>query len=300
MAQKEKKRQWSGKTGGTSWMQRSLVTMMRRIDPRVLYGIMAFVVPFYMVFSHKGYMSQWHFFRRRMKYGRIKSFICVYKNHFRFGQVILDRFAAFAGRKFSISVEGQEIFDKYAMQEKGVMLLGSHVGNYELSGYSLVSDKKSINAVVFAGETETMMQNRKNILSGHNMNLIPVKEDMSHLFAINNALEKGDMVSIHADRAVGKTKKFQCSFFGSEAGFPAGPFTIAARRGIPMMALFVMKERHDAYRIYIKDISETCKTVSGENTSAYEAARIFASELENIVRQYPCQWFNYYEFWNED
>ena len=269
MAQKEKKRQWSGKTGGTSWMQRSLVTMMRRIDPRVLYGIMAFVVPFYMVFSHKGYMSQWHFFRRRMKYGRIKSLICVYKNHFRFGQVILDRFAAFAGRKFSISVEGH-------------------------------SDKKSINAVVFAGETETMMQNRKNILSGHNTNLIPVKEDMSHLFAINNALEKGDMVSIHADRTVGKTKKFQCSFFGSEAGFPAGPFTIAARRGIPMMALFVMKERHDAYRIYIKDISETCKTVSGENTSAYEAARIFASELENIVRQYPCQWFNYYEFWNED
>lgn len=291
-------REWSGKTGGTAWMQRSLISMMGIVDLRFFYGIMAAVVPFYMLLAHKGYLAAYRFLRQRMGYGRFKSFIGVYKNHYSFGQVILDRFATYAGKKFDTAIDGQEIFDQYELADQGLIMLGSHVGNYELIGYNLKSEKKSVNAVVFAGETETIMRNRTKILTANNMTLIPIKNDMSHLFGINEALEKGNIVSIHADRMMGNTKTFLCPFFSENAVFASGPFTLAYRRNVPVIAIFVMKEKYDKYHIYISDIKKLSETEGGKS-SPEKMARVFASELERIVRKYPFQWFNYYDFWKK-
>lgn len=295
---KNRNREWSGKTGGTSWMQSSLICMMRIVDLRFFYGIMAAVVPFYMLFSHKGYLAAYRFLRQRMGYGRFKSFIGVYKNHYSFGQVVLDRFATYAGKKFETEIEGLDIFNQYEDDDKGMIMLGSHIGNYELVGYNLRSEKKSVNAVVFAGETETMMRNRTKIMSANNMTLIPIKNDMSHLFGINDALEKGGIVSIHADRIMGNIKAFQCPFFSENAKFASGPFTLAYRRNVPAIAVFAMKEKYDKYHIYISDIKKLSEAEDGKS-SPEKMAFAFASELERIVRKYPFQWFNYYDFWKK-
>ena len=92
--------EWSGKTDGQPWMQRSLIAMFRVLPLWLLYGVMALVIPFYMIFNRKGYQAIYVFFRKRIGYGPLKSFGNVYLNHFRFGQVILDRFGAFAGKKY--------------------------------------------------------------------------------------------------------------------------------------------------------------------------------------------------------
>ena len=54
--------------------------------------------------------------------------------------------------------------------------------------------------------------------------MIPVSPDMSHLFDINAALSKGEVVSIPADRIWGSPKKLVKCFLGGEASFPYGPF----------------------------------------------------------------------------
>ena len=88
---------WSGKTGGMPWMQRALIPVFRVSPLWLPYGIMAIVVPFYMLFNRKGYKAMYQFFRERLGLGPWKSFWYVYANHFRFGQIILDRFGVYAG-----------------------------------------------------------------------------------------------------------------------------------------------------------------------------------------------------------
>ena len=83
-------------------MQRTLIRLFRILPLGVLYGCMALVIPFYMLFA-KGFRASYSFFRKRMGYGPVKSFFHVYKNEFEFGKVVLDRFAAFAGKKFDCS-----------------------------------------------------------------------------------------------------------------------------------------------------------------------------------------------------
>ena len=287
--------EWSGKTDGQPWMQRSLIAMFRVLPLWLLYGFMALVVPFYMLFSRKGYQAMYRFFRDRMGYGRWKSFWSVYANHFRFGQIILDRFGVYAGKKYQFVTEGQELMDELETHPEGFLLLSSHVGNYEIAGYSLKPKNKRFNALVYAGETATVMENRQRILSQNNMSMIPVKEDLSHLFALNAALDNGEMVSMPADRIFGSQKSAECQFFGAKANFPLGAFAMAVQKNVPVLAVFVMKEGMKRYHAYVQEVQ--CDPQVSKREQMAQLAQSFAQRLEAIVRRYPTQWFNYFDFW---
>lgn len=293
-------RQWSGKTGGTAWMQRSLIAIYRIMDLRFLYIPMAFVIPFYMLFSRKGYLATYHFFHKRMHEAPLKAFRHVYLNHFMFGQIILDRFAAYAGKHFQLDIENYDTYQKYADSEKGFLILTAHVGNYEVAGYSLTSRNKRFNTLIFSGETETVLRNRKRMFSQNNIRLIGIKPDMSHLFIINNALRNGEIMSMTADRIFGSPKSVICRFLGEEAKFPMGPFILAIQREIPIITIFVMKESVKRYKVFIREIELTKEECNYPNKKKIEClAKKYAEHLEYIIREYPTQWFNYFEFWEQ-
>ena len=125
--------------------------------------------------------------------------------------------------------------------------------------------------------------------------MIPVKEDLSHLFALNAAIDKGEIVSMPADRIFGSQKSVDCHFFGATARFPLGGFAMAVQKNVPVLAVFVMKEGMRKYHAYVQEI--TCDTQVGKREQMAQLAQSFAERLEAIVRRYPTQWFNYYDFW---
>ena len=278
-------------------MQRSLVALFRVLPLGLLYGVMALVVPFYMIFSRKGYQAMYRFFRERLSYGRWKSFWNVYLNHFRFGQVILDRFGVYAGKKYRFEVDGMSLMDELENHTEGFLMLSSHVGNYEMAGYSLKPKNKKFNALVFGGETQTVMENRQRILSQNNISMIAVKEDLSHLFAINAALDNGEIVSMPADRIFGSQKSADCQFFGATARFPLGAFATAVQKEVSVLAVFVMKEGMKRYHAYVQEVK--CDKQANKREQMSQLAQHFATQLEAIVRRYPTQWFNYFDFWKQ-
>ena len=289
-------RAWQGKTDGTGWMHNGLVAVMRIVPLRLMYGFVAvFVVPFYFLFS-KGYKPMYHFFRNRLGYSPIKSFVWVYRNFCRFSQVILDRFYMYAGGKFDFEIENYHLYKDCAAAEPGFLILSAHVGSYEAAGYTLVATEKRYNALVFSGEAESVMRNREKMFEETNIRMIPVKEDMSHIFVMNSALADGESVSIPADRVVGEQKTVTCDFLGAPAKFPLGPFVLAAQREIVALSIHVMKETAKRYHIFIEQLSNQGNTI---REKAANLAQQYASNIESVLRKYPEQWFNYYEFWDD-
>lgn len=294
-------RQWSGRTDGSTRMQRWLISLLRWTDVRVIYFFMAFAIPFYMIFNRKGYCAMRDFFVRRGDRG-LRVVWYVFLNHFVFGQVIIDRFAVYAGRKFHFVYDGKEMIDDCFMRPEGLVILSSHTGNYELAGCSLNTKKgKRVHALVYAGETEAIMENRGRVLGSHSTEMIPVLNDMSHIFLMNAAIDEGDAVSMPADRLLGSKKTFPCKFMGEEASLPAGPFVFAAQKEVPVFAVFVMKLRATRYRLIVRrlDGDETA-TVSSMRVRAALLAKKYAAILESVVEEYPYQWFNYFDFWKQE
>ena len=274
-------------------MQRTLIRLFRVLPLGVLYGCMALVIPFYMLFA-KGFRASYRFYRKRMGYDAVKSFVHVYLNEFEFGKVVLDRFAAFAGKKFRMAVPRMDLFQGLCAGKDGFIQLSSHVGNYEMVGYSLVSPKR-INALVYGGETATMMENRAALFGQTNVRMVPVSEDLSHIFSLNNALADGEIASVPGDRVFGSQKTVQSPFFGDPAPFPAGPFVLAVQRNVPILLVFVMKEGRRDYQVLL----DILPAPEGETKQdrVQSLADAYATRLEAVVRAYPDQWYNFYDFW---
>ena len=296
-----KTKDWKGITGGSTLGQKALLFLFHFFNVTVGYVFLAITVPFYMLFARKGYLSIYNYFRKHFCYPPFKAFLKTYRNHFVFGQCMLDRFAVYAGRKnfFCLKFTGNEEFYRLLDEEKGFIIASSHIGNFELSGYLLKQNKKRINALVFGGETKDVMENRLKLLNKNNISIIPVSGDMFHIFMVNEALSSGEIVSMPCDRNLGSSKSIECNFLSGKADFPAGAFILAAHFNVPVVAIFVMKESISDYHVYVKPVSLDDSIKVSKREKAEYLGRGFVKELENIVKQYPEQWFNFYEFWKE-
>lgn len=288
-------RQWAGSTFGNGWMHRNLIRILRYVDPRILYLFSdIFVIPVCLIFG-KSRKYSFRFYRERLGYGFLKACLATYRNHCCFSQVVIDRFAMYAGRRFDIAVEGMDTFNQLASRKEGFIHLSSHVGNYEIAGYSLVSSEKTIYAVVYSNEKESVMNNRNGMFSKTNISMIALRQDMSHLFEIDKAICNGDIVSFPSDRFMEGARCLTKPFFGKEAKFPYGPFSVATMRGVEVLAVNVMKEGKRKYRIFVTPLQYDRSLPRKAQIDQLSLA--YVSELEKRVGQYPLQWFNFYDFW---
>lgn len=292
MAQK----QWAGTTYGSGGLHKSLIWTLRFIDVRLLYLFASvFVVPVCLILNDSR-RTAYRYFRDRHGYGRIRAAWATYINHCKFAQVVIDKFAMYAGKKFEVEVIGMDRFNALASKDEGFLHLSSHIGNYEIAGYTLVSERKTINAVVYAHEKASVMENRNNMFTKTNIRMITLRQDMSHLFEIDQALCNGDIVSFPTDRFMGQAKCVECTFLGKTAKFPQGPFSVATMRGLDVLAVNVMKTGLVKYRIYVTPLQYDKEAPRREQLR--QLSQAYVAELEKRVLEYPEQWYNFFDFWN--
>lgn len=287
---------WIGTTYGNGWMHKWFIRFLKVINVRLLYVFaFVFIVPPTMVVNGKARKAIYSFYRKRFDYGRFKSCWMTYKNHCAFSQVVIDKFAMYAGKKFKITIDGYDQFQLLSEQTSGFIQLSSHIGNYEIAGYSLVAKTKRFNALVFGGEKESVMVNRNKMFKDNNIRMIPMMADMSHLFVINQSLSNGEILSMSADRVFGSQKYLLIDFLGAKARFPQGPFLLAAMREIPMLFVSVMKMAATEYHISVRKIE--CEVQGSTRNKATDLANKYVELLEETVKKHPAQWYNYFDFW---
>ncbi|MBR4521533.1 MAG: lipid A biosynthesis acyltransferase [Prevotella sp.] len=276
-------------------MHRWLIRLLRFFNIKVIYAFVAiFVIPVCLLVN-PGRKVIYKYFREIWGLRPVTAFLKTYKNFCLFGQVVVDKFAMYAGKQFDIEIEGYTHFRNLEEQSEGFIQLSAHVGNYEIAGYTLKAENKRLNALVFGGEKETVMANRNRMFEEANIRMIGISSDMSHLFEINNALSNGEIVSMPADRMLGSAKQISHTFLGKSASFPAGPFTVATSRSLNVLAVNVMKTSSSSYKIIIAPLAYDKTAPKKEQIMQLSSA--YVRELERIVRQYPEQWYNYYDFW---
>lgn len=289
------RKQWDGSTYGNGWMHGWLIRILRCVDVRLLYLFAAvFIIPFCLLLNPSR-KTAYRYFRDRWGCRRGKAAWLTYVNHCKFAQVVIDKFAMYAGVRFEVEVDGMDYFNALAGREAGFLHLSSHIGNYEIAGYTLVSEKKTIHAVVYADEKPSVMENRNNMFVKTNIKMITLKSDMSHLFEIDEALCRGDIVSFPTDRFMGAAKRVACRFLGKVADFPQGPFSVAAMRGLDVLAVNVMKEGLKKYKIYVTPLHYDKEQSRKEQIKQLSEA--YVAELERCLRRDPTQWYNFFDFW---
>lgn len=287
-------KKWEGTTYGNSLMHRWLIGLLRWLPIRIVY-VLSYIFAVPPTLTKPGFRHAMRFFRQCFGSSPLKAFWQALRNHCLFAQAVIDKFAMYAGHHFEIELEGYEHFLELAAKPDGFVQLSSHVGNYEIAGYSLVAETKPFNALVFFGEKEEVMNNRARLFEHANIHMIPIKPDMSHLFEINSALANGETVSIPADRIWGSQKYIVQTFLGRKAHLPIGPFQVVAMRGIEALVVHVVKTNTSRYKIFVTPINYDKNAQRQQQIE--QIAGDYIRELERIVKLYPTQWYNYFDFW---
>jgi predicted LPLAT superfamily acyltransferase len=289
---------WQGKSKGNKAGYQIFVWILKNFGVSPAYFLLRFVVLYFFLFSYKSSRQIYSLYRQKLGFSRYQSLLKLYRNYFLLGQGIIDKVVVMSGikNKFTYHFDGEENLREIASLQKGGMLLSAHIGNWDIAGHFLKRLDTRINIVMFDGEKEQIKEYLDNITGKKAVNIIFIKEDLSHIYEISDAFKNNELVCMHADRFLEGNKTIKTEFLGETARFPMGPFVLASRFKVPVSYVFAVKENNLHYHLFASKIKDYGHLEKG--ALMQEMLLEFAKEMEIKVKQYPEQWFNYYNFWH--
>lgn len=287
--------EWQGKSRGTVLGYKIFVFSIKNLGLGAAYFILYFVAAYFCLFSKDSSKAIYYYFKERLKYSKTKSLVNIYKSYYVFGQTILDKVAISSGLrdKFTYEFDGIHLIKETVKQKKGGILISAHVGNFEIAEFFFgeLDEKTSISLLTTDVEHTAIKNYIDSVTSESNINLIIIKDDLSHIFEINGALARNEIVCITGDRYVAGSKFLTQSLLGAEAKFPAGPFLLASRLDVPVLFVYVMKETSSHYHLY-------ARKSQAKQRDSQMLLKEYTESVSWMLEKYPLQWFNYFDFWN--
>jgi predicted LPLAT superfamily acyltransferase len=291
---------WQGKSRGTPFGYRIFVAILKNFGVLPAYTLLRVVALYYFLFLYKSSRPLYYYFRHRLGYPVLKSLASIYRNFYLFGQTIIDKVVVMSGisNRFTFDFDGEENLKEIVALQQGGLLLSAHIGNWEVAGHLLKRLNTRIHVVMFDNEHQQIKDYLSTITGKRNVNVIVVRNnDISHIYEITEAFKNNELVCMHADRFIEGNKILSTNFLGEKARFPMGPFVLAATFKVPVSYVFAMKESNFHYHFFASEI-KNYHHLSKENRMR-QMLEDYAAEMEKKVKQYPVQWYNYYNFWQQ-
>lgn len=286
--------EWQGKSRGTVLGYKIFVFFMKHLGMGSAYVVLYFVAAYFCFFSKDSTKAIYYYFKNRLNYSKPKSLKSIYKNYYVFGQTILDKIAISSNlsNKFTYEFDGMHHITETLKAKKGGILISAHVGNFEISEYffNQLEDNASISLLTTDVEHTAIKNYLDSVRKKSNINLIIIKNDLSHIFEVNAALARNEIVCITGDRYAPETKFLEETLLGQTAKFPSGPFMLASRLNVPVLFVYVMKETNKHYHLY-------ARKSEAKHRDAQGLLKEYTKSVTWMLNKYPLQWFNYFDFW---
>lgn len=285
---------WDGKSKGSLWGYKFFVYLVKIAGLRVSYLFCYPVAFYYLLFmkNEREGLIQYYQVGLGQSYKEAKK--NSFRNFYEFGQNLIDR-VAMATRhksKFTHNFNNEIVLRNLQKEGKGGILISAHLGNWEIAG-NLIHDRitSTINILMLDAEVEKIKSFMEMQTGGPKYNLIPIKDDLSHLILIHKALKRNELIALHADRIGDEnTKSILLPFLNSEAKFPLGPFIIGHKFKVPVTFVYAVKTSNTHYELFATD-----PLIDQE--SEVEISKQYVEVLEEKVKKYPTQWFNFYKYY---
>jgi predicted LPLAT superfamily acyltransferase len=292
---------WSGRTRGGYFGNWFFVQLIRLLGVRWAYAFLIFIAGYFTLANPSGFRCSKDFLRRVLGPQPFWKWpLLVYRHFFSFGVTLLDRLAVITGRtKIECTYEGESLLKDCLDHGQGVILLGAHIGSWEIGGHLLGRLGKPVNVVVLDKEEARLRRLFDRALTAKMFNLIATDGHPLRSIPIAAALRRGEIVALLGDRSFGGAD-LCVPFLGGRARFPIGPYLLAAVSGAPIFQTFVVRERLGHYRFFSSPARFIPRDLarSGPGTLQPYVAE-YAGCLADVAKQYPFQWFNIFPFWDE-
>lgn len=227
----------------------------------------------------------------------------VYRQLRTFAQCLLDRVFLLGGRMdlFEIERTGSEhIFD--ALEGgRGAILLGAHLGSFEAMRAVAAEHGVRVNVLAYTENAGMIKAVLDEVGAGEAVDVIEVdKDDATYLFRVLEAVERGELVALFADRVGLNERSAEVEFLGEPTVMPTGPYVLAALLKCPVLVVAGLFEAPNRYSLHCRPFADRVVLPRGRRDDALAAyAQAFAEHLEEFAKLAPRNWFNFFPFWRQ-
>ncbi len=226
----------------------------------------------------------------------------VFRHYHTFASTIHDRVYLLSGRHryFDIRMEGAAALHAVLAQKRGCILLGSHLGSFEvLRAHGLFDQQVPLTVIMHEGASANLNAVLHSLHPEIRDRIIPPGTPDTML-AAKERLDRGEMVGILGDRVFGDEKGMNCDFLGQPRMFPEGPFLLAALLQVPVVLFFGLYEGGRQYAIHFEPLAERIPLNRAQRSETIRPwVEQYVSRLEHYCRLYPYNWFNFYDRIND-
>jgi predicted LPLAT superfamily acyltransferase len=292
--------QWSGRSKGTPTGYKIFIFLIKYFGINAAYFLLKWVAFYFFIKPSPERKAIKEYFTKIQNFPTLKAEKAIYKNFILLGQSLIDKIVIMANlpNKFTFDFDGEEHLHNLAENGEGGFLIGAHTGNWEIAGYLLKRIKTPINIVMVEHEHENIKKLMDNVIRKRPVNIISIKNDMSHLFEISMALKRNEIIVIHGDRYIPGTKTITKKLLNHPAKFPTGVFYLAVKQQKPVVFVSALKESKKHYHFYATKPQKYTPKGHNRQQIINKIVDDYIKNLEQILTKYPEQWYNYYYFWD--
>lgn len=234
--------------------------------------------------------------------GRRAGWADAARHIYTFAATILDRLFLLSGRTelFDTQVTGLPELHAALDQGRGMVLIGSHLGSFEvLRVLARERPQYTIRVVLDKSQSPMITQLLDELDPAMAAGIIDASMDgTSIVMAIKDACQSGAMVALLADRVRPGEPSVQAQFLGETTHFPVSPWLIASALQVPVVLAFGLYHGGNRYHLHFESFADTL-TIERRQRQQQLAALIqrYATRLETMAQHAPYNWFNFYDFW---
>ena len=303
--------QWrSRRERGSSGAIRLIIWLALHAGRGLCRVLLVPICAYFFVTAPQSRRASQEFLGRAM--GRAATWRETFRHLFVFSTTLLDRVYLVHGRQRELDIEvtNEAVFWNALAAGRGCLLLGSHLGSFEMLGIvGSVEKKLSINMVMHVDDGARL----GSLIMGGQASLpykIIALGEPGSMLRVKECLDRGEVVGILADRVYADEATQSLPFLGSPARFSLSPMRLARITGAPVVTAFGLFRGGCRYEIVFESLAvrvDPMRTVAAA-TPAASAAPItvslqncltaYVESLERHARRNPYNWFNFYNFWS--
>ena len=250
--------------------------------------------------------------------GRVLGRKATWRDTFRhllvFSTTLLDRVYLLHGRRRELAIEvtNEAVFWNALSAGRGCLLLGSHLGSFQMLGIVGSLEKNlSINMVMHVDNDARVGGLILGEQSALPYKIIPLGQPGS-MMQVKECLDRGEVVGILADRVYADEATQNLPFLGSVARFSLSPLRLAAITGTPVVTVFGLFCGGNRYEIVFESLAArvvdhdprssadgTATPPGGSNAVSLQSGlAAYVASLERYACRFPYNWFNFYDYWS--
>lgn len=233
-----------------------------------------------------------------------------YRHLFSFGSSLLDKLAAWQGdiTPDDVNFHDRQAFDKACEEKRGALIIGSHLGNLEVSrALSMQRPGLKINVLSHTGNAANFNNLIDQAGTNSRINIIEVSEiNPGTAVMLNDRIAAGEFIITSGDRTPlsSDAKTTMVDFLGRPAKFPQGPFILASILKCPVFTLFCTRAEKGSdkkFDFHITPFADEIRLPRKQRDQALiEHVQKFSDCLAAHCAKTPLQWYNFFPFWNNE